>query len=479
MAIFRVSEVVSATRGKLLSGPQNARLKGVSTDSRAVLPGQLFIPIVGQKHDAHQFIPEALTRGCGGILVGPGWHSPWKGKKRVSLIQVRDTTRALGDLAAFHRRRFSVPLVAVTGSSGKTTTKEMAAAVLGTRLRVLKSPGNLNNLIGLPLSLFHLGREHEAVVVEMGMNRPGEIHRLTEIARPRVGVLTNVSPVHLAHLGSVSAVREAKGEMVKVMGGRGMLVANGEDNHCLRLAKRFRTKGGKAILFGRGAKVEVQAAELKSLGKRGMAFTLRTAGETRRLRIRPLGEHNVLNALAAAAVGRAIGLPVDAIAEGLSGLKPPKGRMQVRRLANGVHWVDDAYNANPRSVKVALETFSTLRNGGRSIVILGDMLELGRRGADAHRTLGATVAAMARVPAGLPGSKKTYGVDYLLVLGDQALFIADEALRRGMGGRRIIRCDAPAKASRWLRRNLRKGDWVLVKGSRGMAMERILEGLDS
>ncbi|MDP6618325.1 MAG: UDP-N-acetylmuramoyl-tripeptide--D-alanyl-D-alanine ligase [Nitrospinota bacterium] len=474
MPRMTVEEVKAATDGVIVKRGRRRTIEGISIDSRTTGPGELFIPVIGERRDAHRFIPQALERGAAAILAqgdrigaqAPGWGA------NASIITVEDTTRALGDLAAFHRGRFHLHLAAVTGSSGKTSTKDMTAAVLSRKWRVHKSEGNLNNFFGLPLSLFRMDRGHQASVVELGMNRAGEIRRLAEIARPSVGVITNIGPVHLEFLKTVAGVRDAKAEMAQVMAerGRGVMVLNAENPHCLNVAERYgRDLEGRIVLFGRLAAAHVQAADVRSLGKAGMAFTLRMGTERRAVRLRTPGEHNVANALAAAAAAWSLGVGADDVASGLEDFRPAPMRMEVLDLPEGLHVVNDAYNANPDSMAAALTTFAGLTNGGRSVAVLGDMLELGRRAAAAHRSVGAAVARMAQQPSGR--------IDHLLVLGKRARLMADEALKRGMNRRRVTVCETHAEAARWLKRHTRSGDWVLLKGSRGMGMERVLEGL--
>lgn len=474
MTRFTGEDLAAATGGVILRRGRRKTALGVSIDSRRVAPGELFVPIVGQRHDAHAFLPQALARGAAALLVQRDRLAGWDlgAAQDAWVIGVEDTTRALGDLAAFHRGRFDIPLVAVTGSSGKTTTKDMVAAILGGRTRVHKSEGNLNNLYGLPLSLFRLESRDRASVVELGMSRPGEIRRLAEIARPFVGVITNVGSVHLEFLKTVARVREAKAELAEEMAerGEGVMVLNADDAHCLEVATRFYARlAGRVVLFGRIAAADVQATDVLSLRGDGTTFTLRMGTERRAVRLRAPGEHNVSNALAAAAAAWVLGRSADDVAAGLADFRPAPMRMEVLDFPGGLHVVNDAYNANPDSMAAALETFAGLANGGRSVAVLGDMLELGGRSASAHRSVGAVIARLARGPSGR--------IDHLLVLGERARWMAQEAVKRGLSRGRVTVCETHGAAARWLRRHARPGDWVLVKGSRGMGMERVLDGL--
>lgn len=476
MPRFRPKDILEATTGVVHRPGKRKYLDGISIDSRTLRPGMIFVPVVGERHDAHTFIPQALEAGASAVIVEQKRVRPEMLERAVGrwVFAVDDTTRALGDLAAFHRNRFKLPLVGITGSSGKTTTKDMTAAILDGRYRVHQSEGNLNNLFGLPLSLFQLGPRHGVSVVEMGMNRKGEIRRLARIACPAVGVITNIGPVHLEFLKTVAQVREAKAELAAFLAAQdeGKLVLNADNPHGLLLAESYAKRlPGRIILFGRLAAAEVQATRIRSLGRNGVAFTLRLETERRDVRLRIPGEHNVSNALAAAAAAWTLGLSADEAARGLETYRPAPMRMEIFDLPGGLHIVNDAYNANPDSMMAALDTFVGLANGGQSVVVLGDMLELGRRSATAHRSIG---AAVARLAEGRKGR-----IHHLLVLGSRARLMADEALKRGMSRRRITMCESHEDAADWLRRHTHSGDWVLLKGSRGMGLERVIAGLQT
>ena len=472
--IYRPEEIMKATSGVVLRSGRRKNLDGISIDSRTLQPGMIFVPVVGERHDAHTFISQSLELGASAIVGEKTRIQPEVLEKANGrwVFAVGDTTRALGDLAAFHRNRFKLPLIAITGSSGKTTTKNMTASILEISHRVHKSEGNLNNLFGLPLSLFQLTHRHNVSVVEIGMNQRGEIQRLAEIAQPDVGVITNIGPVHLQFLKTVSQVREAKAELPGVMAarGQGTLVLNADNPHSRILVERFtKLLPGRLTLFGRLAATDVQATQISPLGRDGTSFTLRLGRDQRKIQLRTPGEHNVSNAMAAAAVAWTLGASSEQVAQGLETYRPAPMRMEILDLPGGLHIVNDAYNANPDSMKAAIGTFVRLSNGGKNAVVLGDMLELGKRSASTHRSIGALIARLA-------GGQRGH-INHLLVLGSKARLMADEALKRGMSQRRSTVCENHTDAADWLNQNMNSGDWVLLKGSRAMGLERVLERL--
>ena len=398
-ASFTIDDILTATGGTLVQRGAWDAFCGVSTDSRTAQTGQLFIPLSGERHDGHDFIPKALHRGVRGVLVErrcragcvPGIPA------EVTVIAVNDALAALGDLARAWRGRFAVPVVAVTGSCGKTTTKEMIAQVLSGSFRVHKNPLNLNNLIGLPLTLLEMEPGHEAAVVEMGMNRFGEIRRLTQIAAPTVGVLTNVYGAHTEGLGDVAGVAQAKGEIIAALDRESRLVYNRDDPWIADLARNFR---GPALSFGLGAGATLQAGERRPQGSRGQSAMLHYQGQSWTLDLPAAGEHMLSNALAATAVGLALGLAPAATAAALKAFRPIARRSQVVTLPSGVHLLNDCYNANPGSMAMALKTLVELRDHGRTAAALGDMLELGAVAAQEHRKIGRLAA---QIRGGLSG----------------------------------------------------------------------------
>lgn len=460
--VWALSRVLLATGGRFLSGRPEAGFRRVCTDSRAIEPGDLFVALRGETFDGHAYLAQAVQKGAAGLVVDttPETMPP------VPVVLVADTLRALGDLAAYRRSLMpDLQVVAITGSCGKTTVKEMIAAILAREYNVLKTKGNLNNLIGLPLSLLPVEFHHDFAVMEMGMNQPGEIARLTEIADPDIACITNVQDAHLAGLGDISGVARAKGELFAGLKAWGRLVVNADDKRVRGIARRC---SQKKITFGRNPKAEVRGTRLRSLGERGMAFTLQIGGNAARVRIRGLGAHNVQNALAAAGMAHAAGVRFKEIVAGLESFAPFEKRLQVQRLSGGIRLVNDAYNANPSSVLAALETLRQMDHSHKKVVILGDMLELGTQSVAAHQAIGRQVARL--------------GFDALLAVGDFAETLVAAAWQAGMSKKKARFFTKKEQVSVWLRESiaagsLRPGDWVLIKGSRGMRMETITHDL--
>ncbi len=466
MASFTKEEILRATGGRVLKEGESQRVQSISTDSRTVGPGALFVPILGQCYDGHRFIGEALGKGAAGSLTMQGRLAGFRPEDfpQKFFISVEDTTRALGSLASYHRSRFGIPLVAIAGSNGKTTTKEMLASILGSRGPVLKSSGNLNNLIGLPLSLFCLQPQHWAAVLELGMSLAGEMRRLGEIARPTLAVITNISLVHLESLGTLEAVREAKGELLESLGEGSKLIFNADDPHCRVLADRFRDGGGEAVSFGFGAGAHVSAEALEKLGLKGIRFVLRVGSEKGEVCLPLVGSHNASNGMAAAAAAHALGFSLEEIVPGLESSEAPAMRMEVEKLPNGVYLINDAYNANPKSVLSALEALSDLKGKGRAFLVLGDMLELGAFAEEAHRTVGHAAA----------NSQK---VNYFFTLGDLSAHALRAAGEGGLAGAHLRRCKSHTELAKLILSLAEPGDLVLIKGSRAMRMERVVEEL--
>jgi len=454
-------DVLAATGGRLLRGGPAAMFHGISTDSRVLSPGNLFIPLVGETFDGHDFIGEALRAGVSGVLIQRGREEKLDPLPReAAVIAVADTLRALGDIAHFWRQLFPVPVIAVTGSSGKTTTKEMIGRILSVGRRVIKSEGNFNNLVGLPLTLFRMNGSHEAAILEMGTNRRGEIARLTEIARPDVGVITNIGPAHLEGFGSLETVREEKGDLFRVMANRGIAVINCDDEHLDVLARRW---DGERITFGFDRRAFVRAERMIGKETGQTTFTLKIGELAREIALATVGEHNVKNALAAAAASWAAGADMAAIGRGLEAFTPIAGRMTIHRLKNGAFLIDDSYNANPASVQEALKTLKDLRGTYRGIAVLGDMLELGDRAAELHEQIGRTAADT--------------GVDVLFLKGAFSRQVASGAMEQGFPEGRIFFFGEPAEIAAYLKAHLGEGEWVLIKGSRRMKMEEVGEAV--
>ena len=455
---FTAEELAAATGGRWIGAPP-PELSGVSTDTRTLQAGSLFVALRGERHDAHDHLAEAAARGAAAAVVASARAAEPAALPRLG---VDDTLAALGAIARHHRRRFQLPVVGVTGSNGKTTTREMIAAILATRGKVLKSEGNLNNEVGVPLTLFGLDASHEAAVIEMGMSHPGEIARLTAIAAPQLGVVTLAAPAHLEGLGTVDAVADAKAELYQGLPESGIAVANADD---ARMLRRAQASGRRLVTFSatKGRRGDVVVLEIVSQGEDGLRFVLGVGNREVPVHIPGLvGVHNAANAAAATAAAVALGCTDREIVAGLATVRPVGRRLRLERLPSGVQLVDDCYNANPASMSAALATLRDLaaRGGARAVAVLGDMLELGAFEAEAHRALGAEAART--------------GLALLAAFGPRSRATAEAARAAGLETFHTEDVDALV---RWARGAIRPGDVLLVKGSRGMKLERLVEAL--
>lgn len=448
MARFSAAELQAAVQGNLWQPGTAQDFTGICIDSRSCEAGNIFIAIQGENHDGHQFLAAAIAKGCRAVIV----NRPVVLPEAVTVIEVSDTRKALQDLARFHRLRFDIPVIAVTGSNGKTTTKDMIAAVLSARERVLKTEGNFNNEIGLPLTLLRLTAEHTAAVVEMGMRGLGQIAQLADIACPTMGVVTNVDQTHIELLGSVEAIAAAKGELATAIPASGCVVLNADDNHVLAMAQKatakVRTFGFGPAAEVRGQTVETQAGGLRLTGEwRGTSFAINVPA---------LGRHNAWNALAAVTVALELGLTMEEIATGLARFHPGAMRLELCPVGDSL-WINDAYNASPLSMRAALIAVAEVP-ASRHIAVLGDMLELGAASPAAHEAIGRLAAEQ--------------GFAVVLTVGDAAAGIARAAAEAGIA---VRHCVDHHDAAVELGRLLQGGEVILVKGSRGMKMERVLE----
>lgn len=450
--MFTINEIAGATGGRII-GTTTGEVTAVSTDSRSVAPGQLFVPLRGEHFDGHTFIQEVADKRITAILAEEGWLKGHSIPDTLTCIAVKNSLRGLGDLAAEWRRRFTIPIIAVTGSNGKTTVKEMLGAILELTGPGLKTSGNLNNLIGLPQMLFQLRPEHRWAVLEMGMSEPGEIDRLAAIAAPRVGIVLNALPAHLQSMGTVEAVAAAKGELLHRISDGGLAVVNADDP---RVASLSQNASARRISFGidRG---EVRARDIEPLGLEGQQFLLVTPHGEAAVHLKACGRHNIYNALAATA---ALLEKVDlqTIVAGLEAFTPYSGRFRIEQLG-GITLIDDSYNANPASTKAALETLNQIAAPGHRIAVLGDMLELGEHEAEAHRSIG--------VVAGR-------NVDLLYLTGERMVkYAAEGAMLADMPAASVLCCSSHREIAERLHGSMKEGDVILIKGSRGMTMEKV------
>lgn len=457
------AEIVAATGGKIAQASETTRFGEIVTDSTKVKRGSVFVALKGERHDGHRFVADAVRRGAACVIVDRPVARKILGK--ATAVRVRDTLRALGDLAHHRREQISPKLLAITGSNGKTTTKEMVAAILEeaslgrARLRgkVLKTEGNFNNLVGLPLTLLRLRRQHKVAVVELGTNHPGEIQRLAEIAVPDAGMITSVAPAHLEGLNSLAGVAREKGALYRNVRAGGFIAVNLDDPWVRQLGARFK---GKRITYGKLGQVRARSWRMR--GTHGTDFVLQAGRQRCNVALNYIGQHNISNALGAAALAVGAGVKLPAIRRGLENARPFSMRMQIEDW-QGSGVINDAYNANPASMRAALETLAEIDCRGSRIAVLGDMFELGKSSAKEHRQLGKVAASV--------------DIDALYLLGNLAVEVRKGALEGGMRREQIIIGKDHAELALQLRERAQKGDWLLFKGSRGMRMEKVLEEL--
>lgn len=462
MALFTIEEVLEITSARPLAtvDARHARagLERISTDSREVQDGDLFIALHGERYDGHLFVEEALRKGAIGAIVQRSW-SPTQ--ENSLLLGVDDTLLAYQRLAAHHRSRFEIPVVAVTGSNGKTTTKEMVAAVLAERGRVLKTQGNLNNRIGVPRTLLRLTEQDQAAVIEMGVDQVGQTARLCEIVRPTIGIITNIGPDHLELFGSLEASAQAKAELLDHLLPEDAVVLNADDVYFDYLASRARCR---VVSFGLAETAQIRATDVETDPESGTTFRLQMPGRARHttINLTAHGTHNVSNALAAAAVGHLLGMNGTAIGRGLAQFRPAAMRSEVMTAGN-VTIINDCYNANPASMQAAIDLLGTLAHGRRTVAVLGDMLELGSTSPKLHRDVGEYL-----------GRK---GVARLIAVGELGRELAAGAKHAGLPEDRIDEVTDAAAAARAMKTVIQAGDVVLIKASRRLRLEQVVEQL--
>ncbi len=459
---WTTKQVLDATGGTLHSGGADISFAAIGIDSRTIAADQLFIAVAGETHDGHAFVSDVLDRGIRGVVVAenrlPNLPVAQMAADGIVCVVVADTVQALGDLARFNRYRGDLSVVAVTGSNGKTSTRMLMEHVISRQLATLSTQGNLNNHIGLPLTLFRLAPSHQAAILELGMNHAGEITHLGNICHPDVGVITNVGPAHLEGLGTIDNVARAKAELLPTIRSGGTAILNGDDRRVAAMADGF---DGRVVLFGCSEPARVRADRIQ-LTDAGTRFLLTTPSGEAQVTLATPARVMVSNALAAAAVGEVLGMPLDVIRAGLEAFSPQAGRMGIRQLSGDIRLVDDTYNANPESMAAGIETLVRMAGGRRTIAVLGDMLELGPTSEHLHRDIGKTVGDA--------------GIDRLYATGTFASALAEGARDAGMGSDRVF-TGSKADIIDHLAHHLASGDLVLVKGSRGMAMEQVVAAI--
>lgn len=454
MIQMNTQELIEAVRGKLISGEQNT-FTGVSIDSRKIESSQLFFAIIGERFDGHRFVVSALEKGAVGAIVDRELEIPLKSGQ--FLVEVADTTKALQTLAHYYRQKFPLKVIGITGSVGKTTTKDMIAQVLQVKYRVRKTLGNLNNYYGLPLTLLQITPKDQVLVLEMGMSALKEIELLASLAEPEYGVITNVGHSHIEYLKTQENIAKAKQELIENLTGQKIAILNADDQRVKKMARL----ADQAIFYGVNEEADFRANQIISKNDlAGVDFLLQAEGQEHAFQLSTPGEHNVYNALAAIAVGRTLGLSFAEIQLGLTDFCPGKMRMDILETKKGTKILNDAYNASPNSMKAALEVLA--QSSARKIAVLGDMLELGAFADSSHRRLGEQAAQSA---------------DLLFVTGSYRQLVAEGAKNAGLSSEQIFTHATNAEIFDILLSLLQPEDTILVKGSRGMMMEEIVKKL--
>ncbi|MEA3305677.1 MAG: UDP-N-acetylmuramoyl-tripeptide--D-alanyl-D-alanine ligase [Candidatus Omnitrophota bacterium] len=449
--MFSINEILKITKGRLLTNSHALRVKGISIDSRTVKKGELFIAIKGGRYDGHDFVIDAVKNGAAGVIISSEKvnSAGLSGENGRFIIHAGDTPAALGKLAGFHRNRFDIPVIAVTGSNGKTTTKEMLESILSDSWSPLKNQGTQNNLIGVSLTLLKLTDRNESAIMELGMNRRGEIKRLTEISRPNIGIITNIGPSHLEYLKRIKNVYGAKRELLDFLGRGDIAILNADD----AFLRHFKKKGLKTVTFGINRKSDFKAARIKKR-RDGLAFEV----NGRAYLLKSYAEHNIYNALAVISAGTLFNVNPERMKEFLSNYVPLEGRM-ARSMFKGIEFIDDTYNSNPLSLESAVRTLTNRRIRGKKILVSGDMLELGRRAVYYHNKIGKIVA--------------NSGIDYFFGVGELSRGACLSAKKSGMKNARFYPSKDKAVAA--LKKIARSNDVVLVKGSRATRMEEVIK----
>jgi UDP-N-acetylmuramoyl-tripeptide--D-alanyl-D-alanine ligase len=453
---YIAADIATACRGVVVSGDPGVRFNAICTDSREIRQHDLFVPLVGPNFDGHDFVLSALEAGARGSLCHRDVNREiLKHPSKHVLIQVKDTLHALSDLASAHRKKHTLPLIAVTGSSGKTTVKEMIAAVLGRSQRPLVSQGNLNNMIGLPMTVLNLGPHYTSAVVEAGINRNGEMEHLARAATPDVAVVTTIGPVHLEGLGSVETVAREKFKLVRSLPSGGMAVLPADNPYLEPLIAEC---PGRAVFFGI-ENGDFLASHI-SLGDQTV-FEMTSPYGTVQVRLQAPGGHSVLNALAAAAACLSVGASLDDLCEGLSDFRPPAMRMELVPLSGNRILIRDCYNANPQSVEAALEVLANKGRGLKTLAILGDMAELGENSESLHEKVGENAARL--------------GVNRLIFVGAHGKSFQDGFMSAGDNRGTLQWFENKEEAWDTVKPDLKSFDVILVKGSRVMKMETIAD----
>ncbi|MBU0743963.1 MAG: UDP-N-acetylmuramoyl-tripeptide--D-alanyl-D-alanine ligase [Gammaproteobacteria bacterium] len=451
-----IAEVLTWTEADLIGGKPTSFISGISTDSRMIKEGELFVAINGQKYDGHNFIHQAINKKAVGVLVSRAWlkrNRPQIASLNKPIMAVDDTILALGKIAKSYRKKFNIPVIAVTGSNGKTTTKDMIAAVLSGGFNILKSYGSFNNHIGVPLSLLKLTSQHQTVVLELGMNHKGEIRYLADIACPTMAVITNVAQAHLEFFNKPSDIVSAKCELLENLRLNDLAIVNADDKKLYGQAKKYTTK---LVGFGLNEHCEYYASHVTNKNS-GLEFLV---NKKHLFRLNILGKHNVYNALAAIAVADYLGIDMGQVKKQLTDFQLAPLRMETIVL-NGIQIIADCYNANPQSMEAAIGTLSEIGDKRRKILVFGDMLELGQFSVNFHRQLGEVIAKSE--------------INILVTVGEESKYTAEAVIACGMSKINVLECLDSEETYHVLKGILQPGDMVLLKGSRRVCLEKILE----
>ncbi|MDD5131316.1 MAG: UDP-N-acetylmuramoyl-tripeptide--D-alanyl-D-alanine ligase [bacterium] len=461
MEKISLQEITRATGGTLLKGSAALYLPDLCTDTRQLKKGNTFLALKGPHFDANEFLGAAVQKGASGLICEKQ-PAPVLMRKLVFVIIVKNSLLALQQIAAAYRQKFDIPVVAITGSNGKTTTKEMIGQIVSRRYRVLVTPGNLNNQIGLPLTILQLRKKHQVAILELGTSALGEIDTLSRIARPTIGVITCIGHSHLQELKNLPTVLRAKMELIWNISPAGIAVLNSDDPW---LKKKIKIISRQVITFGVIHKAKVMASKITSQpDKNKILFIISNGSQKRKIILNTLGQHNVYNALAAASTGLALGIPLADIVQGLSAFHAVIGRMRMVKK-KGLTILDDSYNANPDSMKAALHTLESFSCDRRKIAVLGDMLELGQESGKKHAAIGEIIGQL--------------GLDMLYTIGPQSQLLAQAALQAGLPLEKINRFNTGEEQLllNSLKANMRRGDVILFKASHGLHLEKIVAGI--
>jgi len=461
----KIRELIKAVSGKIIQGNQDCLISRISIDSRTLIPGDLFFAIIGPSFDGHDFIIEAFNKGAMGAVACKSVSSLLQNEeidKNKVIVEVKDTLSALQNWSKYYKDKFKTFNICVTGSNGKTTTKEIIAHILSQEFPLLKTSGNYNNEIGIPLTLLQLNKSHKILVVEMGMRGLGEIKTLTDFIPPDLAVITNIGEAHIGLLGSKDNIFKAKSELLQSLDKDGIAIINRDDPYFFKMLEIV--KGKKIYTFGIENRSDIMARNIRMVSDKGMRFTLEVQNDkSREIYFPLLGRYNIYNALAAVAVAFALGIELDLIERGLFSFKPLDMHMQLSNFYNDIKILNDSYNASPLSVKSALETLAEAAQNNRKIAILGDMLELGEKTDFYHREIGKEVAKLS--------------IDTLITMGQGGKIIAQSSKEEGMAEERVFSFEKNEKINlaKKLLNLIKPGNFVLLKGSREMKMEEILE----